>query len=166
MVLIVNHGCHCSDESTVIVTDPSPVAYLRVSKASLQPKEHFEPPTIQELRKILRIDEEEVDGMSLWDQESRSILNQVKDSPADDGQRDLQIGQTATSSNSQDNGSESSTTIQFARQGPWFAVSVKVENATGSSLEEEVAMVFDAMLRKSVTQSNVGLVLTHIRRGV
>lgn len=134
----------------MIVTDPSPVAYMRVSKASLQPKEKFVLPTPQELRQILRIDEEMVDGMSLWDANSMNLLENFQHTPAgDDMIGFIKPARTTSLSTHENVGSKPSTTSQFARRGPWFAVSVKPENTSGCSLEEEVALVFDTLLGES-----------------
>jgi hypothetical protein len=98
-----------SDETETIITDPSPVAHLRVIKAHLEPKVGHVVPDLEEMRRLLGLDpeiatsqrntsegedqeedaenEEEEDGdeeetllhANVLDSESRQILHAVRE---------------------------------------------------------------------------------------
>ncbi|KAJ9126479.1 hypothetical protein QFC24_002222 [Naganishia onofrii] len=67
------------EEAETIVTDPSPVAYYRVKRATLQPKENHHVPTQTQLRESLRLDVDGIEGMSRFDEESEDLLADLKE---------------------------------------------------------------------------------------
>jgi hypothetical protein len=123
------------------------VAYLRVTKASLQPKVGYEPPSPSELRKMLQIDDPEAEGMSLWDVTSRGLLQDLASLPPshdrENSQSPYKLPLDAPSTACAQSGS-TLPVCRSRRQDAWAAVSSEVKNGSDLTLEEEVGLLFDS----------------------
>ncbi|BEI85929.1 hypothetical protein CcaverHIS002_0602160 [Cutaneotrichosporon cavernicola] len=77
-------------ESEVVVSDPEPnlVAYLRVRKAELDPKEGWVQPSVATLRGLLGLDEDEEAGAEGLDEQGLEVFDRVKDMQVDN-RRDI-----------------------------------------------------------------------------
>lgn len=117
------------------MTDPSPVAYYRVKKASLVPKEGYTPPTQAELRELLRIDAEQVEGMSKFDEQSEELLSGIPEQVSYD---DEYVPATVLAP-------AAARTVSFGRQENWFSFSVESETREGETIEEEVTRCFECL---------------------
>jgi hypothetical protein len=124
-----------SEETETIVTDPSPVAYYRVKNASLQPKEGYQPPSPAQLREILRIDEEEIEGMSKYDEQSEELLQSFEKG----------TNQEATTHSHVTLPSTSARGVSFGRQENWFSVSIESETQGDETIENEVTRCFELL---------------------
>lgn len=111
------------------------MAYCRVKKASLQPKEGYQSPTPAQLREVLRIDEEEIEGMSKYDEQSGELL------------QSLQSGsdQEATTQSRVTLPSTSAREVSFGRQENWFSVSIESETQGDEPIEDEVTRCFELL---------------------
>lgn len=125
------------------MTDPSPVAYYRVEKASLAPKEGYKPPTQAELRDILRIDEEQIEGMSRYDEQSEELLDTIPEQAreGDDVDPPSTLAPAAA------------RTVSFGRQENWFSFSVESETRGDETIEEEVTRCFECLVGKHPSPS-------------
>lgn len=115
------------------MTDPSPVAYYRVKKASLLPKEGYQPPTPTELREILRIDEEQIEGMSRFDEQSEELLHSITDQAVEH----VDLAQSSVLAPA------AARTLSFGRQENWFSFSVESEMQRDETIEDEVTRCFE-----------------------
>lgn len=126
-----------SEEAETIVTDPSPVAYYRVKRATLQPKENHQVPTPAELREILRLDLDGIEGMSKFDEESEELLAEVKESPSpSEDVEDLHVSVPLSCE---------ATSVSFGRQGNWFSFSIESETRGDETIEDEVTRCFEQL---------------------
>lgn len=131
-------------ESEIIESEPEPfpVAYLRISKAELEPKEGWVKPTMAELRELLELDTYEV-GQEGVDEKGLEVLGAI--SPKTIQEDDVaaiaeQLDSTALSSvEAPPRG------VRFGRRGRWFAISVEGQSAGTASVKEEVAIALDAV---------------------
>lgn len=121
------------------MTDPSPVAYYRVKTASLVPKEGYTPPTKAELREILRIDEEQVEGMSKFDEQSEDLLSVIPESAP----------QNAEVAPPPSIAPAPARAVSFGRQGNWFSSSIESETRGDETIEEEVTRCFECLVGKA-----------------
>lgn len=73
-------------ESEVVVSDPEPnlVAYLRVTKAELDPKDGWVRPSVSELRELLGLDEDVEEGAECLDEQGRDVYWHVKDAQVEE----------------------------------------------------------------------------------
>lgn len=139
------------DEAEVVVTDPSPVAYLKIKKASLRPKEGHVIPSSEELSKRLfnPLDdlEEEVQGLSLFDETSRRLLESTAETPLrnedDVTHLEQQVRQTLVITEP-----SIAAMTTFGRQGNWFCVAVEGSSQEGETVEDEVTRVFEILHRE------------------
>ncbi len=78
-------------ESEVVVSDPEPnlVAYLRVTKAELEPKDGWVRPSVSELRELLGLDEDVEEGAEGLDEQGQEVFEQLKDAQVEN-RRDVE----------------------------------------------------------------------------
>ncbi|KAJ9099957.1 hypothetical protein QFC21_003965 [Naganishia friedmannii] len=140
-----------SEEAETIVTDPSPVAYYRVKRATLQPKENHQVPTPAELREILRINIDGIEGMSKFDEQSEDLSAEIKEVSAPSQEvGDLQVSVPASCE---------AASVSFGRQGNWFSFSLESGIRGDEAIEEEVTRCFeqlnDSLLEKGLSLTQI-----------
>ena len=109
----------------MVVTDPEPypVAYLKVGKAVLEPKEGWEAPTIPELRHLLGLEA----NSGALDEMSRQMLDEIKETQ---GTQVLEAFSIAEQDDSQLEDAVLRLSItgrlksRFSQRGRWFAATV------------------------------------------
>lgn len=146
-------------ESETIVTDPSPVAYLSVKSAKLVPKPNHVVPDQTQLRSMLKIDDEDAEGMYLIDEQSRLILDGLETegtgkTSSTDSVDKMSEGFTKTNLSAGRNRDKSGRTeaeglIQFKKLGNWFAASIESIPEEDESIGEEVTRCFETLKSES-----------------
>lgn len=132
-------------ESEVIESEPEPfpVAYLRISKAELEPKEGWVKPTVAELRELLELDADEAgkEGLDEMGLEVLSAVGLVDSKHGDVAAVSEQLSRVTLQATP-----SSEAAVRFERRGRWFAVSAEGRSSEGtSSVKQEVAQVLDAI---------------------
>ena len=118
------------------------MAYYRVKKAILQPKEGHQSPTPAQLREILRIDEEQIEGMSKFDEQSEDLLQELpRPSTQSVGSETIQLTPTPARN------------VSFGRRGNWFSVSVESETPGEEAIGDEVTRCFETLNRTLLSYS-------------
>lgn len=143
-----------SDSTETIVTDPSPVAYLRVGAAHHEPKAGHRVPDPAELREMLRVDDSEAVGMALWDEVSRGLLEDGDDEEEEGRgcglpaarEAEAEADMAAPHSRADDEGkTKTRTVVQFSKVQESFAVSIYVLHGACLAFEDEVERVFQQL---------------------
>ena len=141
-----------SEETETIVTDPSPVAHLRVGKAKLVPKPDHVVPTVEEMKRLIGLDQprehstarsehgsedveedEDDDEMllhsNLLDGESQEMVRvlQVQSALAEEDGLDFSMEELKVS------GSETASPdiVRVNQQGRWFSAVVELSQEVG-----------------------------------
>jgi hypothetical protein len=114
------------------------VAYYRVKKASLQSKEGYQSLSPAQLRELLRIDEEQIEGMSKYNEQSEELLQSSQSGSKQD---------VATQSSAM-LPSTSAREVSFGRQDNWFSVSIESETQGDETIEDEVTRCFELLNRE------------------
>lgn len=131
-------------ESEVVESEPEPfpVAYLRISKAELEPKEGWVKPTVAELRELLELDADEA-GKEGLDEKGLEVLEAI-------GSVDVKVDDASSiaeqlSSTDLPSVDAPRRGVRFGRRGRWFAASAEGQSAGTSSVKEEVVAALDAV---------------------
>lgn len=139
-------------ESEVIESEPEPfpVAYLRISKAELEPKEGWVKPTVPELRELLELDTDEA-GQEGLNEKGLEVLEAIGSVDAkEDDPSSVAEQLSSTTLYSIDTPHRG---VRFGRRGSWFAVSAEGQSAGRSSVKEEVVAALDAVKGEFQTSS-------------
>lgn len=119
------------------------MAYYRVKKAILEPKEGYQPPTPAQLREILRIDEDQVEGMSKYDEQSEELLQNLGGVASQDVAPRPHAALPSTPARG----------VSFGRQDNWFSVSIESQTEGDETIEDEVTRCFETLNRKASLRS-------------
>ena len=119
------------------------MAYYRVKEAVLQPKEGYLTPTPAQLRELLRIDEEQIEGMSKYDDQSEELLQEMQH----------ESSQTINTPSVGRLPPIRARDVSFGQQDNWFSVSVESETQGNETIEDEVTRCFETLHRKHLSFS-------------
>ncbi|KIR52087.1 cytoplasmic protein [Cryptococcus gattii Ru294] len=145
-------------KTNTIVTDPEPctVAYLKVEEAVLEPKEGWMKPTVEELRGMLGLEEEDV-GMEGLDEEGKERLDEL-------GEREVEaVPEAGREVGEWSGGDVGGEEVQFVKKKRWFTASVQGVTLPSEDVGQELEKCFNAISSK-LQSENLSLPLhsTHI----
>lgn len=128
-------------KTNTVVTDPEPytVAYLKVEEAVLEPKKGWVKPTVEELREMLGLEEEDGEdvGMEGLDEEGKERLEEL-------GERDVE----AVPEEGREVGEWSGGVVEevrFVKKGRWFTASVQGVTLPSEDVGQELEKCFNAI---------------------
>jgi hypothetical protein len=101
----------------------------------LQPKEGYQSPSPAQLRELLRIDEESIEGMSKYDEQSEELLQSLQNGS----------NREATTLSHVTLPSTPARGVSFGRQENWFSVSIESETHGDETIEDEVTRCFELL---------------------
>ncbi|ODN79369.1 hypothetical protein L202_03373 [Cryptococcus amylolentus CBS 6039] len=135
-------------ETKVIITDPEPypVAYLKVIKAELEEKPGWKKPTVNELRELLGLDEDEP-GLAGLDEEGQERLEELGSRSIETFQDELDLTPLQVEDKEDD------FEVQFAQKGRWFTVGVQGRTVPDEDVGAELKSCFDAISTKLQSQN-------------
>ncbi|KAE8538217.1 hypothetical protein D1P53_005556 [Cryptococcus gattii VGV] len=143
-------------KTNTVVTDPEPytVAYLKVEEAVLEPKIGWVKPTVEELRELLGLEEEDV-GMEGLDEEGKERLEEL-------GEREVEAAPEEGREVGEWSGGDMEQ-VQFMKKKRWFTASVQGVTLPSEDVGQELEKCFDAISSK-LQSENLSLPLhsTHI----
>nr|KIR83025.1 cytoplasmic protein [Cryptococcus tetragattii IND107] len=145
-------------KTNTVVTDPEPytVAYLKVEEAVLEPKEGWVKPTVEELREMLGLEEEDV-GMEGLDEEGKERLEEL-------GEREVEaVSEEGRKVGEWSGGDVGGEEVQFLKKKGWFTASVQGVTLPSEDVGQELEKCFNAISSK-LQSENLSLPLhsTHI----
>lgn len=123
------------------MTDPEPntVAYLRISKAELEEKEGWVRPSVQELRELLELQQEE--GEEGLDEQGLEVLNDLSGPRITDGKEAVDEAQAESNPG----------LVRFGQRGRWFTITAEGKTVDGESVGDELKTCFEAVKRNATS---------------